>query len=918
MSVTGTIQARLIIGTRPYFIDLSAGITIERTLGMSPNLCAVVIPGNYVRNLPGGFDFGPSTPYIETGMTASILMVDGLPSAPSAPIDPDDPPIMDGSVEFLNLTVHRVYLSQSATAGMRTVVELKDARWRNQRGSITGQYNIPGDAAYVNSLGQLVEGRLRNQRTVKQLVELCFAAMGLSGDDGDYDTTALDDINWYPPVNWDFAVPAAEIERLLAEIGCGVAFLRTGKYKVVVLGDLDGRGVMPPYEGANIPQYTSVEELTGANIYVVGGRIIREEYTEFLEAVGEDVDGTIKPLRNLSYAPTPNVGSYGGFDHITSQWGGFTLTGGVLAKSRLTRPSPPAGEPAYTDEFLIGLAEKSVWRMYRFTAVASGVTPEQLWAMKLPWLPFIVEAETRSGQTVRKEPVVYIQRRLPSGDEPFPEEPYEIAGRDGSDLKHSIDLQTGVITFNERCYLRDFPGVKQARVFVRYAYESATYDNDPGGPWVKAVREVDYYIYPRPINGPSPVYPPGNIPLPYNAHSIIPANATIIRRPELIQYNVTNDQGVESVLNITELDDFAGQIVDAIAEEDVRIAGGDGTFPRILDFDVNGAFRQVVWSLNSQGAHTTVSCNRERTLDRTKFLTYHEKIDRVKYGDAVKATRHLMLAPPRGYDFSPAPGRQGRESPVVSPGQQATRGIVKAGFNATSPSEDIPRFAFVEITLSDAKGRVYSVKKPTAAAAAGGSLGVMVDGCRTGCFDDVILAGQARVKIDPEVAAAVTAGSYLDPKPGAFVATTGTAFLVLEKTTVNGDSIARILLPGQGLRRRWCRVTAASGIATNRWSYSFIEVRARLDTSNVLAVEDIGTTLTGYNIRETFNVAARTLQPSTGVNQGGANYPAGFNVKPIPVGAVCELFVESLVNASGVPTTVYFIGEPSADDGTCV
>jgi len=893
MSTVNTLRATVTIGGVNYPVSMQAGIRIERTLGMSPNYTTIVLTGNYVQSGPGQINYPLSGTAITTGMAATIAIRD----------------MLDTTLVFSNLTVHEVFRSSSGD-GHTTTVSMKDARHVNRLGSLTGEFNIPNDGPVVEGQVNIVTGTLLRRRTVKQLVEECFRQMGRVP--ADYDVTALNGVEWYPPVRWEFGNPAAEIERLCSEIGMGVAYKRDGTYRIVVLGDLEGINVAWPFIQGNVPKRTTVDAMTAGRVYVVGGQTVREERLANLEPCGIDVDGTVKFIKHLSYAPNPAL-PYGGFENILPGWGGFSCTEGTAGISRLVVPTAapnnvtPDGD-AVTAEYVEGLAEQCIWRMYRYNPIAAYDRER-----RLPWLPRIVQTQELNGRTIRKEPIVYVKHV--DEDLKVPTE-YKTLGASNNDLKFTIDLGSGIVAFYDRVYL---PGtavgtVKPANVDVRIAYESAWYTTEPGQPDVKQIREQDFYVYPTP---PTPPDPPGQLPT-------IEADSAIIRQPNLVLYQIVNAFGVTVDINRAELDEFAQAILDARLYDQPEIVGGDATVPRLESMDVNGAFHQIVWELSAGGATTTVTCNNERTFNRAKFMTYNERLDKGMMSRALDAfiASHIPIM-----QLGP---RVPQAAKVASPNHVQSRSMRRAASNVTSgPNEIIPSYSFVEIASGSADNRAVRVKKPAIAIRAGIDGGVCVSGCAIGGRADVTLNGKARVKIDPAHVASVTVGSYVDSQPGSYMAVPGATYRVMAMEVISGvGTIATILLGNTSAVAIFrAKITGWSQIgAIRKWRYAWVEAELSGDTYQAKSGGRSGTTTVNYalNLREGANLTDHAGTQGNGVNEAGSSYPEGFHLVPIGGGTgngngtpANQTYVWMHVTTDTAGATRYEFAATNQNDGTC-
>lgn len=157
--------------------------------------------------------------------------------------------------------------------------------------------------------------------------------------------------------------------------------------------------------------------------------------------------------------------------------------------------------------------------------------------------------------------------------------------------------------------------------------------------------------------------------------------------------------------------------------------------------------------------------------------------------------------------------------------------------------------------------------------------------------------------VDAINAGVLTVGEGLQLKRGA----TGTIISV----------IPRKKEPAPGF---YALITGSSEIgATNKYTYSWKMVeKSTTGYGGWTAVTVGGSEITGtndaYNLVEDGNVASGTQ--GNGVANDGADYPAGFDLQPVPDDMVIVWMQPVLVSSGGVVEEFWFSYENS-DDGTC-
>lgn len=295
-------------------------------------------------------------------------------------------------------------------------ITILDRRWIwRETGAISGRYNTERDRVAAGQGGPAV-------KTLRELMRLCLDAMGeqgaiVSGDINQGDT-------FYPEVDWDFTRPAEAL-----------ADLCDRSNNIVTLG-LDNRvRIFARGTGANLPTAKLIETQTTidppeapAKVVVVGAP--DQWQADFiLDPVGQDVDGTIKPIDELSYAPQVD----GAVDWSEND---FELHSRVEAKFR-------------------PLAKGTVWKWYRIRPgiVLPGDEQIQINDLReiLPLLNQQVETyENEDGVRVARPPWVFgkfspLEDRLASKDEVEPRISNQPDGLYTGPF--DVDLERGIVKF---------------------------------------------------------------------------------------------------------------------------------------------------------------------------------------------------------------------------------------------------------------------------------------------------------------------------------------------------------------------------------------------------------------------------------------------------------------------------------------
>ena len=180
-------------------------------------------------------------------------------------------------------------------SGMLWRLSIFDRRWKWAFPTIDGAYNLRQDSA--NALAQSVIPR--TERTPQQLAALLLEAMG----EEEYDVGEMPN-EQRPQVEWQGDPAAEELATLCDELQCFVVLSLDGAVKICVAGqgaDLPDGGVLEDSLTIDLPERPDA-------IGVLGGPA-RYGVDFALEAVGEEIDGTVVPIDELSYTPVDGWGT---------------------------------------------------------------------------------------------------------------------------------------------------------------------------------------------------------------------------------------------------------------------------------------------------------------------------------------------------------------------------------------------------------------------------------------------------------------------------------------------------------------------------------------------------------------------------------------------------------------------------------
>lgn len=380
-------------------------------------------------------------PGIRQVLSASITMQHGISSgshritiAPQAtPLALSGPLVLRFGSAVIRLEDCRLDRSsfQFDDAGLLVSLVVLDRRWRWQFGQISGQYNvIRPDGTHISwdRIRQIdfLGDTLRNPH---ELAELLLKAM----DEHDADVAALP-TEPRPLIDWQVSNPAQELERMAEQFGCRVVLKLNGKLRIVTIG-----------EGGQLPTQPLIGAVAAVNppekpktlVVATAPKIF--QYDMELEAVGQDLNGTVRPIAKLSYAPAPGTPT-----------GGWDLHSDIDFMSHVTKKARE-------------LAKRSVFRWYRVKPVFTvGAQQHEVLSLDqiLPISSVQVQTKRRDGIEQPKPASVYglwysgvIGMNVNTGAnlKPDPED----EDTDFTITQFSLDEERGIAQFNSPIYLLD-------------------------------------------------------------------------------------------------------------------------------------------------------------------------------------------------------------------------------------------------------------------------------------------------------------------------------------------------------------------------------------------------------------------------------------------------------------------------------
>ena len=477
-----------------------------------------------------------------------------------------------------------------STNGNRVTFQVQDRRWMWRFGSIDGHYNA-----------RLPDGSIDKdtEKTPQELATLLLRAMIPGGEQGAAVANLPNAAR--PEVHWEASNPAKELANLCDLLHCRIVLGLDNRVRIFRIGQ--GKDLPANGQVINSGYGLSNDTVPGA-IHVVCAPILFQS-NFVLEAVGEDTDGSIKLIDDLSYAP--GTGALPWKNEYPSVLGNVTETyvkGGVTLKTR-------------------NLALKSVFRWYRIKSLVGGGFRQKNFNTDQPYNP------------------TKLEHLLPV----FGELVETVEQPDGS-KKHELAFVTG-------SFQQDSAGVKTAVMPTGSLYT--------GGFSLDEARGIVQFSEPLFIES-SGVLSPANLVLTCTHHAKTDGvtirhelkrtgdnsrhvGPMLLRHPE-IRRTIVNALSSSVVLvddNRGDVDKEANYYIDAQVDEIGRTPSIDAIYAGLLPIQPDGAIQQITWNLGGgQGSTTRAS----RNVEYSPYMPSYKERRRLEKQDASQDRADSMAMRP--------------------------------------------------------------------------------------------------------------------------------------------------------------------------------------------------------------------------------------------------------------------------------
>ncbi len=249
-----------------------------------------------IARFPGVDDFRQaSMTFSAHGISPSVCLMTTVPrSAYAAEFGTLEFTYGGVRIRFPNAAVVRGS-AQFSQDGSRVTFAIQDRRWMWKYGTIDGGYNR-----------RLPDGSIdaETKKTPQELAKLLLAAMIPGGEQGASISNLPNSAR--PEVHWEAVNPATELAALCDLLHCRIVLGLDNRVRIFRIG----QGNTLPAGGTIIsPGFGLESNAAPGAIHAVCAPILFQSKFE-LEAVGEDTDGTIKLIDDLSYRPGGGGGTW--------------------------------------------------------------------------------------------------------------------------------------------------------------------------------------------------------------------------------------------------------------------------------------------------------------------------------------------------------------------------------------------------------------------------------------------------------------------------------------------------------------------------------------------------------------------------------------------------------------------------------
>jgi hypothetical protein len=464
-----------------------------------------------------------------------------------------------------------------AEGGRHLTCTIYDRRWTWQWGAVNGIYNELD-----------FNGIAKQEKTLEQLIDLIMTAVG----EINYNALSIPVV--YPEVKWEYENPGQALNDLCDKYQLCVGF-EPFDGGTIVICPLNYVRDFPTTDFMNT-ENSLTGDILPEKIILVGGREQVQETFKDLIPVGEDLDGSVKPINQLSYAPADATP-----DPADEEWP-YKAWGQAMVECFANLDTEEKKK----------LAEKCIFKWYSidfYKTHEDPVTHEQVLdydpELILPLLSEISDLEVVEGKTDHMKPYVIAETTEWDGTQ------FKTVALGKIEEGYTIDKKIGVVKFNDPRAKAQTPlgptsgGFTHALVYMVAAYEFKNGDAD------------DFLYYEQPITNGT------ELPAIHKESSMTPWRKKDPDTGELI------------LTNATDLDAFATQAMAQLLAQYIPQTPSVRTYPGVYQIGAWGEMRAVNIKISADsGAETEMQIGIE--IPKPNIDKYEEKLNKRLLKTSVK------------------------------------------------------------------------------------------------------------------------------------------------------------------------------------------------------------------------------------------------------------------------------------------
>jgi hypothetical protein len=386
-------------------------------------------------------------------------------------------------------------------------------------------------------------------------------------------------------VNWSAANPASSLEALCTQLGCRIVGGEFGRVRIVRSG-----------VGNSLPDDDTIENISYSvdpptlpdSILFVGGKT-RFESLWRLQAVGQELDGNIKPIHQLSYAINPagqgtgfNRESIKGFYNVLKTYGHATQAIAQQTVFKWYQIVDVVDDPWKQELQRLGVPSGTLTRLQAVPSLESGL------ASFLPFQQGVDEVDQRDIQSPPSVTGLYWPKKSVT-DGVTSSEAVAV------DTEFSIDGERGIVQFSDAVYKLDAGKENhEADLFLKIAHP------------ILHNKQIHRFSIERKLTN----QPQGTGPHVIYRDDVVRVWKAMYTENDDSEWKFSHYED-----NLDDVTREANYYIDGFIREIQTESSYTIQYADLKPIPLDGAIQQVGWSVGLDGTTTTASINDQFDLD---------------------------------------------------------------------------------------------------------------------------------------------------------------------------------------------------------------------------------------------------------------------------------------------------------------